>query len=362
MRHVMVYSESGRCGGWPANNGAWSWGDEILVGFDSAEHQERPFGFHQVKTDAKGKVVQRPGMARSLDGGETWTIEWPEALAAPPESAKRQTLQPIDFDAPGFCMTLRMSRISGGTSRVFYSADRGKTWTCPYRLPLLRNRGVMARTDYIVEGPESARVFLTAAKSNGREGRPFCAGTRNGGLTWRFYEWIGDEPECDGFAIMPSSAHVDDEEILVAVREHLEIYGRLSDESFSSRCHTQNRIVVYRNSLAGEMGEITDWRRIDLEPIDTGGKSGNPAHLIRLRNGKFCLTYGYRTKPFDIRALLFDLDTDWSKTIVLRTGGACHDFGYPRTVQRPDGKLVTVYYWCPTEFGERTIEATIWEA
>ncbi len=193
-KHVIVYSEPGRCGGWPANNGAWSWGDEILVGFDSAEHKERPFGFHQVKTDVHGKVVQRPGMARSLDGGETWTIEWPEALAAPPESAKRQTLQPIDFDAPGFCMTLRMGRISGGKSRVFYSADRGKTWTCPYRLPLLRSRGVMARTDYIVEGPEFARVFLTAAKLDGREGRPFCAATEDGGLHRKFRGWICEEP------------------------------------------------------------------------------------------------------------------------------------------------------------------------
>jgi len=30
-------------------------------------------------------------------------------------------------------------------------------------------------------------------------------------------------------------------------------------------------------------------------------------------------------------------------------------------VQRPDGKIVTVYYWSPELKKERTIEATIWD-
>ena len=32
-RNVVVYREPGRFGGWPANNGIWIWGDEIVVGF-----------------------------------------------------------------------------------------------------------------------------------------------------------------------------------------------------------------------------------------------------------------------------------------------------------------------------------------
>ena len=35
VRHVMVYHQPGRFGGWPANHGIWSWGDEILVGFSA---------------------------------------------------------------------------------------------------------------------------------------------------------------------------------------------------------------------------------------------------------------------------------------------------------------------------------------
>jgi hypothetical protein len=34
-RHVFVFAERGRFGGWPANHGLWKWGDEILVGFSA---------------------------------------------------------------------------------------------------------------------------------------------------------------------------------------------------------------------------------------------------------------------------------------------------------------------------------------
>jgi len=33
IKNVVVYQEPGRFGGWPANNGIWAWGDEIVVGF-----------------------------------------------------------------------------------------------------------------------------------------------------------------------------------------------------------------------------------------------------------------------------------------------------------------------------------------
>ena len=35
VHHVAVYDVDGRFGGWPANHGVWSWGNEILVGFSA---------------------------------------------------------------------------------------------------------------------------------------------------------------------------------------------------------------------------------------------------------------------------------------------------------------------------------------
>ena len=52
--------------------------------------------------------------------------------------------------------------------------------------------------------------------------------------------------------------------------------------------------------------------------------------------------------------------TIWSEEIVLRDDGGNGDIGYPRTVLRPDGSLVTAYYYNDTPEGERYIGATIW--
>ena len=53
---------------------------------------------------------------------------------------------------------------------------------------------------------------------------------------------------------------------------------------------------------------------------------------------------------------------NWSDEIVLRADGASRDLGYVRSVQRPDGKVVTIYYFNDADTGpERYIAATLWD-
>jgi len=40
VRNVIVYKQQDRFAGWPANNGIWSWGNEIVVGFILGYHKE----------------------------------------------------------------------------------------------------------------------------------------------------------------------------------------------------------------------------------------------------------------------------------------------------------------------------------
>ncbi len=70
MRNVTVYREANRFAGWPANYGIWSWGDEIVVGF-TLGHTNPEGGFHARDKSRPFLAVQ----ARSLDGGETWSVE-----------------------------------------------------------------------------------------------------------------------------------------------------------------------------------------------------------------------------------------------------------------------------------------------
>jgi hypothetical protein len=208
-------------------------------------------------------------------------------------------------------------------------------------LPLFGHLGIAARTDYIVDGPSECTLFLTASKRNGREGRPICVRTTDGGKTWTFLSYIGPEPA--GYAIMPSTLRLGPGELLTAIR----------------RLETGNN----------KRSWIETWMSIDNgaswsplnEPVpDTG--EGNPPSLIKLADGRLCLTYGVRAKPYGIYARLSsDKGKTWAAPLTLRADGGGRDIGYPRSVQRPDGKVVTVYYfWDKVTGPDRYIAATIW--
>ena len=244
----------------------------------------------------------------------------------------------IDFTHPDFALTARMTDIHAGPARFYYSTDRGQTWQGPFRLPLFGQTGIAPRTDYVVDGKHACTLFLTAAKANGREGRPFCARTTDGGKSWQFVSWIGPEPK--GYSIMPSTIRLGENELLSAIR------CRDGDRSW---------IETYRTLDGGQ-----SWK-LDGTPVpDTG--EGNPPSMIRLADGRVCLTYGYRALPYGIRARLSnDGGRTWAKEVVLRDDGGGRDLGYPRSAQRPDGKVVTVYYFHDEPQGDRYIAATIWD-
>jgi hypothetical protein len=73
VKHVKVYAEPGRFGGWPANHGIWSWGDEILVGFSAGYFKDNGPDRHAIDHSRPEEHL----LARSLDGGQSWSIENP---------------------------------------------------------------------------------------------------------------------------------------------------------------------------------------------------------------------------------------------------------------------------------------------
>jgi hypothetical protein len=340
VKNVVVYHELGRYGGWPANHGIWSWGNEILVGFSAAYFKIQSPDRHQYDRDKP----EEPRLARSLDGGKTWTIEAPKSLLPPEQGGLAATRlgNPMDFDDPNFAMTIRFADSNVGPSRLWYSTDRGKLWRGPYRFPNVVPQGIAARTDYLINSRRDALVFLTASKRNGKEGRVVCARTTDGGLHWRLVSFIGQEPQ--GFSIMPSTVRLSSSKLVTAVRVK-EPPDRTSIDLYES------------------VTNAATWRLLTRPVASTGGHGGNPPSMIRLQDGRLCLTYGYRASPYGIRARLSSDDgTTWAPEINLRTDGAAWDLGYPRTVQRPDGKIVTVYYFADQVATERNIEATIWNA
>lgn len=340
---VVVYRKPGRYAAWPANYGIWSWGNEILVGFQSGYFKRLGPDRHPIDRDRPAEDL----LARSLDGGKTWTIEkHPDLL--PPDGTKEAGIpvelggKPdadcpggIDFSNPNFILTARMSDANGGRSRFYYSMNRGRTWKGPYKLPNFGQKGTAARTDYLVNSKHSLTLFLTVSTPNGKEGRVMVVQTNDGAKTWHFVSFIGPEPAAGDYAIMPSSVRLSPSSVLTAIRH-------------------PHWIEIWRSD-----DNLETWYYVNTPVPETG--NGNPPSMIRLRDGRIAITYGVRVPPYEICARLSkDGGQTWGPIIVLRTGAAGWDIGYTRSVQRPGGKIVTVYYWDQSSDKDGYIAATIW--
>jgi hypothetical protein len=78
------------------------------------------------------------------------------------------------------------------------------------------------------------------------------------------------------------------------------------------------------------------------------GRQQHPGHFTRLKDGRVLATYGNRLTPKGIDIRLSDNEAKtWSKP--LRLADFEGDGGYPSSVQRPDGTVVTAYYARKTE-------------
>jgi hypothetical protein len=363
--HVVVYRKEKKFAGWPANYGMWIWDNEIVVGFTECTFQAGG-GFHARTEQAPAYPMQ----SRSLDGGVSWEttlmpafspggrgfsadehmiyeLRVARAIELGLEPLPRPCPGGIDFTAKDSGILCARTGLGGGTLAWFYiTNNRAHTWKGPYAFPLFGQSGIEARTDYIVNSKDECTFFLTAAREDGGEGAGvFLVRTSDGGKTFDFISWVARSEEAE--IIMPSSIRVDSNTLLTAVR---------CSQAGGDFEIVPTWIDVYESTNNGNT-----WHFLS-RPVENAGIGGNPPAMIRLNDGRVCLTYGYRAAPFGIRARLSsDGGKTWGEIIHLRDDGGCPDIGYPRTVQRPDGWIVTVYYFNDHPETERYIAATIWK-
>ena len=120
--HVVVYHEEGRFGGWPANNGIWSWGDEILVGITK--------GYFRYKKHHHSYDQTKPGVAaqaRSTDGGRTWTANL--VFSGPAGTSLATDFPALAVDPTNGNLYAAWS--DGQTLSFSTSSDQGSTWSSP---------------------------------------------------------------------------------------------------------------------------------------------------------------------------------------------------------------------------------------
>jgi hypothetical protein len=127
-------------------------------------------------------------------------------------------------------------------------------------------------------------------------------------------------------------------------------------------------ICAMRNEGPGEFL----WTAISIDEGRTWSKAqpspmvGHPPELIALDNGAILCSYGYRPgahgEPGGIRATLsYDEGDTWDadNEVIIRDDFPNPDLGYPISLQRKDGKIVTVYYF--NLFDRFYIVETTWD-
>jgi sialidase-1 len=93
------------------------------------------------------------------------------------------------------------------------------------------------------------------------------------------------------------------------------------------------------------------------------GFQGHPLNAIRLPDNRVLLTYGYRHKPFGIRARILNPEcTDFATApeMILRDDGGNTDIGYTWPVVIDKNHVLVVYYFNKND-GIRHIAGTIIE-
>lgn len=353
IQHYIAAIEKDRFHGWPANNGAWIWGNEILVGFTE--------GDFAVADGHNITGIEESKFAKSLDGGETWHVFDPENFLDDENikwqpAGKKKLEKPLNFTHNGFAMRIFATGYHGNDDPeggFYYSYDRGNTWNGPHFLGDINNhkelkgKTLTPRTDYIVTSNKECFIFITAnVDVNGKSSsRIACIKTENGGIDFQFVMWI--TPSTEKYrAIMPNTIQLSDEKFICSYRKinipKEPIESTIDVYVSKDRCQTWSFLST-------------------IKEIKT---NSNPPAITKLDDGRLCCIYGDRDTGKMCGKYSSDEGKTWGEEFVIRDSYKSlddwADMGYPRLVKRLDGKLVAMYYWASPEHPQHYIAASIW--
>ncbi len=200
------------------------------------------------------------------------------------------------------------------TRGCYVPPTAGLTWSSPNRVPLNSPHGPITLSD---------GRLLYAGKQLWSEGHKVgVCHSKDDGQTW---EWLADIPARGADSVVEyhelHAVEARDGTLLVHIRNH-----NPANQGETLQCESQD----------GGKSWTTP------HPI---GVWGLPSHLLRLRDGRLLMSYGYRRAPFGNQARLSsDNGKTWSEPFVISDDAPGGDVGYPSTVELPDGSFVTVWY------------------
>lgn len=351
--HVVVYRKEDCFCAWPFNGGFWQFSDGALaVGFirGGCDYSRSESLKHSVVDNMHGQQL----ILRSTDGGLTWPEDGLSVVYRRPEFDRKTMAAPIadrphsaSFDpkADGFCLLSGFGlppEEDRTTQFVLISADRGVTWSDPVRIPRYDFVSLGGRPSYVLRKDGLLMLFGHGSR-DGISSAAMVHGSTDGGASWGL---IGEIEMATRYPrpIMPYPLILADERILVVVRRQYSTQDAHSEVYVSEDGGLSWRFL----------SRVNEW--------------GAPASLTQLADNRLVCVYGYRRPPWGIRARISENGgASWGEEIILRDNGGSWDLGYPRTLLRSDGRLITVYYFngkddpIQQDGGVRYIAATIWK-
>lgn len=210
------------------------------------------------------------------------------------------------------------------------SEDGGQLWSKPYRVPVNSPHGPALLDD--------GRLLYAGKELWTKEQRVGVAESRDHGRTWTWLAAVPARPGDDHREY--HELHVVDAgggRLVAHIRNHNEADER---ETLQSESEDGGRTWSVAHTI---------------------GVWGLPSHLLRLRDGRLLMSYGYRRKPFGNQARVSeDRGSSWSAPITLSHDGASGDLGYPSTVELGDGSLLTVWYERPADSSKAVLRQSRW--
>ena len=215
---------------------------------------------------------------------------------------------------------------------VLRSTDGGKTWSPPIATIVNSPHGPTQLKD--------GRLLYVGKKLWKDDGRIGVVESNDDGLTWT---WLSEIPTRPG-DIVKSGYHelfaleTDDGRIVTQIRNH-----NKPDAGSTLQCESSD---------GGKTWTVP-------KSIDVWGL---PSHLLKLKDGRFVMTYGYRRKPFGNQARISaDQGRSWSEPLTISADGEAGDLGYPSTVELADGTLLTVWYEFQKAAGKAVLRQAKWK-
>lgn len=129
------------------------------------------------------------------------------------------------------------------------------------------------------------------------------------------------------------------------------------------------KIVVHIRAQGGPRNLFTVYQSVSTDAGHSfspprpllSDRGGSPPHLLYHSSGTLISVYGYREKPYGIRAMFSrDGGDSWDTDNVILDSEPSADLGYPCSVELEDGSILTVLYTHDTGAKHAVIKQVVW--